>query len=182
MTANVTLRRADASDAEVFHQIRAEPGASRYQPLRPYSLNRLRDMLDHRANQALDRHHAGKVQWLIESGGEPAGWITLEVTSREHGVASIGYTVMGAFHGRGIATAATRQVVALAFDGDVLDLDRLEAVAAVENTASRRVLTRAGFREEGIARGLLVIDGVRVDHVRFGLLRKDRASSPVESD
>lgn len=171
MTASVTLRRADASHAEIFHQIRSEPGASRYQPLRQYTVDRLRDMLDVRASLPFDRSLAGKVQWLIESDGEPAGWITLDVTGREHGVAGIGYTVMEAFQGRGVATAAICQVVALAFDPAVLDLDRLEAVAAVENTGSRRVLTRAGFREEGIAKGLLVIDGVRVDHVRFGLLR-----------
>lgn len=173
MTADVTLRRANATHAEIFHRIRAEPGASRYQPLRQYSLGRLRDMLDLRANQKLDRTMVGKVQWLIESGDEPAGWITLDVVSREHGVASIGYTVMEAFQGRGIATAAVRQIIALAFDPDVLDLDRLEAVAAVENTGSRRVLTKAGFREEGVAHGLLVIGGVRVDHMRFGLLRAE---------
>jgi RimJ/RimL family protein N-acetyltransferase len=173
VTDVVTLRRADASHARIFHQIRAEPGASRFQPLRPYSLDRLRAMLDSRANLPLDPILAGKVQWLIESGGEPAGWITLDVTSREHGIASIGYTVTQAFQGRGVATAAVLQVTALAFDPGALDLERLEAVAAVENTGSRRVLTKAGFREEGIARQLLVIDGVRVDHVRFALLRSE---------
>ncbi|HYI25322.1 MAG TPA: GNAT family protein, partial [Thermomicrobiales bacterium] len=69
---------------------------------------------------------------------------------------------------------AMRQVIALAFDPNGLDLGRLEAVAAVDNLASRRVLAKAGFIEEGIARGLLVIGGERVDHVRFGLLRPDR--------
>jgi RimJ/RimL family protein N-acetyltransferase len=173
MTKDVTLRRADASHAGIFHQIRAEPGASRFQPLRPYSLNRLRDMLDARASLPLDHTLSGKVQWLIESGGEPAGWISLDVTSREHGTASVGYTVMQAYQGQGLATAAAQLVVALAFDPATLDLDRLEAVAAVENIGSRRVLTKSGFREEGIAQGLLVIDGVRVDHVRFGLLRTE---------
>jgi ribosomal-protein-alanine N-acetyltransferase len=62
-------------------------------------------------------------------------------------------------------------VIALVFDPNGLDLDRLEAVAAVENLPSRRVLAKAGFVEEGVARGLLVTAGDRVDHVRFGLLR-----------
>ncbi|MBA3276111.1 MAG: GNAT family N-acetyltransferase [Chloroflexia bacterium] len=77
-----------------------------------------------------------------------------------------------AFRGRGLATGAVRQVVEIAFDPHGLALDRLEANAAVENIASRRVLVKAGFREEGIAGKLLIIDGVRVDHVRFGLVRE----------
>ncbi|MDP9362932.1 MAG: GNAT family N-acetyltransferase, partial [Chloroflexota bacterium] len=56
------------------------------------------------------------------------------------------------------------------------DLGRLEAVAAVGNAASRRVLEKADFRAEGVARGLLVIGGKRVDHVRYGLLRDEWAA------
>jgi ribosomal-protein-alanine N-acetyltransferase len=50
---------------------------------------------------------------------------------------------------------------------------RLEAIAAVDNHASRRVLQKAGFHEEGVAKHLLVINGIRVDHVRFGLVREN---------
>ena len=65
------------------------------------------------------------------------------------------------------------QVIPVAFDPAGLALERLEAVAAVENVASRRVLEKNGFRFEGIARGYLIIAGARVDHARYGLLRSD---------
>jgi ribosomal-protein-alanine N-acetyltransferase len=80
--------------------------------------------------------------------------------------------VSEAFRGQGVATAALIQLVSLAFARDGLDLARLEAIAAVDNHASRRVLRKAGFHEEGIAKHLLVIDGIRVDHVRSGLVRE----------
>ncbi len=110
---------------------------------------------------------------MIECDGICAGWVSLDVTSREHGIASVGYSVSEAYRGLGVATEAVRQIIAIAFDPDGIALDRLEAVAAVENVASRRVLAKAGFREEGIAEKLLIIDGIRVDHVRFGLVRRD---------
>jgi RimJ/RimL family protein N-acetyltransferase len=180
MNPSITLRRAQGTDAEVFHAIRLEPSASQYQPLRPYPLERLRSMLEQRASAPLDRNLEGKVQWVIEIEGEPAGWISLDVTSREHGVGSVGYTVSERFRGHGIATEAVKLVTAIAFDPGQVDLARLEAIAAVNNLASRRVLVKAGFREEGIAGGLLVIGGERVDHVRFGLLRVD--GPPITGD
>lgn len=177
MIERATIRRATSADAPCLHRIRSEPSAARYQPLRPYPPEQLARLLATRANYPLDRRLDGKVQWVIEVDGACAGWVTLDITSREHGVASVGYTVAEAYRGRGLATAAVRAVVALAFDRDGLALERLEAIAAVENIASRRVLVNAGFREEGIAAGLLVIDGVRVDHVRFGLVRDDWIAS-----
>jgi ribosomal-protein-alanine N-acetyltransferase len=169
----VTLRRATAVDAKVLHAIRSEPSARQFQPLRQVPIERLERMLADRAEAVLNRDFDGKAQWVIEVDGEPAGWITLDVTSREHGVASVGYTVSETFRGRGVATAALIQLVSLAFARDGLNLSRLEAIAAVDNHASRRVLQKAGFHEEGVAKHLLVINGVRVDHVRFGLVREN---------
>ena len=175
MTAlDVSIRRATIADAPAIHALRSEASARRYQPLKQVPLDTLLHSLAQRAEAPLDQSLEGKVQFLILAADRPAGWVTLDVTNRDHAVGSIGYTVGEAFRGQGVATAAARQMVELAFDEDGGDLHRLEAVAAVDNIASRKVLLHAGFREEGIARGLLVIDGMRVDHMRFGLLRSDR--------
>ena len=174
MTLTVRLRRAEPADAAFLHAVRAEPSAARFQPLRSYSERRLRQLIELRAGAPLDRHLDAKVQWVILADDRAAGWITLDVTSREHGIGAVGYTVSEAFRGRGIATSALRILIDIAFAPRQLDLERLEAVAAVENIASRRVLEHAGFVPEGTARGLLRIGGRRVDHVRYGLLRVDR--------
>ncbi len=166
-----TIRRATAADAPCINGIRAEPSVRRYQPIHQRTVERMAAVLARRGSNPLDAGLAGDVQWVIDYGDQCAGWISLDVTSREHGVASVGYSVSEAFRGRGLATGAVKAVIAIAFDPTGLALDRLEANAAVENAASRRVLTKAGFLEEGIAAGLLVIDGRRVDHVRFGLVR-----------
>jgi ribosomal-protein-alanine N-acetyltransferase len=167
----VALRRATSEDAPVLIAIRTEPSASTFQPLRAYTEDQLRALLERRANLLLDHSLDGKVQWVILADDEAVGWITLDVTSREHAVASVGYTIGERFRGQGVATAALRLLVPMAF-GEVA-LERLEAVAATANVASRRVLEHAGFHHEGTARGLLRIRGRRVDHERYALLRSD---------
>ena len=88
-------------------------------------------------------------------------------------VGAVGYALAPAYHGRGVMPVALSRVIPVAFDPAGLALERLEAVAAAENSASRRVLEKCGFRFEGMSRGYLVIDGLRVDHARYGLLRSD---------
>ena len=169
----VSLRRATPADAALIQAWRAEPSAARHQPLLPLTLAELRNRLAERAARPLDPRLDGEVQWVVEAAGRPVGWITLTVTSREHAVGTVGYTIGAAHRGRGHATAGLRALLPLAFGPAHADLWRLEAVAAVDNAASRRVLERVGFRGEGIARAYLAIGGRRVDHARYALLRPD---------
>ncbi|HVL22884.1 MAG TPA: GNAT family protein [Thermomicrobiales bacterium] len=173
MSPRIALRRASVDDVAFLHALRAEPSVRAHQPIAQRPPEELRATIEDRAADALDATFTGKAQWVILADNAPAGWIALDVTSREHGIASIGYSLAPAFRGRGIASGALRQVVALAFDPAGLALHRLEANVAVANVASQRVLQAAGFAREGIARGLLRIDGAWVDHERYGLLNTD---------
>jgi RimJ/RimL family protein N-acetyltransferase len=169
----VYLRRAGPADAELILAWRSEPSTRRFQPLRQLTLTQLRQVLNERAARALGPGLTGEVQWLIVATEGAVGWLTLAVESREHGIGTVGYTVGERHRGRGYASAGLRELVSIAFSPRGANLWRLEAVAAVDNVASRRVLERAGFEFEGIARSYLVIDGVRVDHARYALLRDD---------
>lgn len=169
----VGLRRAGPADAGLIAAWREEPSTGRFMPNRRRSLPELEAMLAQRAAPPIDPELAETVQWIVEVGPEPVGWIRLTVTDRAHAVGEVGYTIGERFRGRGIATAALRAAVALAFAASGADLARLEAVAAVANVASRRVLEKAGFGFEGVARGLLLIGGARVDHARYGRLRTE---------
>lgn len=170
---SVTIRRATRADAAFLHALRAEPSVREHQPIVQHPLEALRKTLAMRADAPLDDDFAGKAQCVILVDDAPAGWIALDVTSREQATASIGYSLAPAYRGRSAASGALRQVVRLAFDPDGLALHRLEANVAVANVASQRVLEAAGFTREGIARGLLLIRGEWIDHYRYGLLATD---------
>jgi RimJ/RimL family protein N-acetyltransferase len=76
----------------------------------------------------------------------------------------VGYWLLKDARGRGVATRAVRAVVEHAFANGIV---RVEAHVRVGNTASERVLERAGFQREGVKRKLLRHGGRRVDATIF---------------
>jgi ribosomal-protein-alanine N-acetyltransferase len=111
---------------------------------------------------------------IFRTSGTLVGGITLSnVRRRAAQMATLGYW-MGADHaGKGIMTEA---VAMLAIHGfSTLKLQRLEAACIPENIASVRVLEKAGFLREGVARDYLAIAGKRRDHLLFARLARDAA-------
>lgn len=100
-----------------------------------------------------------------------AGGLTLSNIRRraaQHG--SLGYWMGESFAGRGLMTEAVGLVLPFFFD--TLGLHRLHAAFLPHNLASRRVLEKNGFSEEGFAESYLQIDGKWADHVLFALTRE----------
>jgi [ribosomal protein S5]-alanine N-acetyltransferase len=85
--------------------------------------------------------------------------------------AHLGYLVDATHCGRGYATQAVRLMLAVAFTE--LRLHRVEAAVMPANAASLRVVARSGFREEGLARRYLHINGVWEDHRIFARTVED---------
>lgn len=106
------------------------------------------------------------------STGELVGGLTLSNVRR--GVAqtaSVGYWIGLPFARQGYMTDALTGAVSFAFDS--LRLHRVEAACLPGNDASRRLLQRVGFIEEGYARQYLKINGRWQDHLLFALLDSD---------
>lgn len=110
--------------------------------------------------------------YVIEVDGRFGGQLTIgNVTHGSLKSAWIGYWVAGELTGGGVATGA----VALGLDhcfGPV-GLHRVEATVRPENAASRRVLAKAGFREEGLLRRYLDVDGGWRDHLLMALTAEE---------
>lgn len=110
--------------------------------------------------------------FAITYEGRLAGQMTLAgVVRGAFDNAFAGYWVDGRLAGRGIAPTALALAVDHAF-GPV-GLHRVEANIRPENTASRRVVEKLGFREEGLSPRYLFIDGAWRDHVSYALTRED---------
>ena len=101
------------------------------------------------------------------------GAITLDNIRRGPSQAgTLGYW-MGQAHARqGYMREAILSVVHHAFT--VMDLSRVEAACLPENTASRGVLEKCGFKYEGVAQSYLQIAGRWRNHVLYANLRGDR--------
>jgi Acetyltransferases, including N-acetylases of ribosomal proteins len=84
---------------------------------------------------------------------------------------ALGYWI-GQRHARhGYMFDAVRALVPFIFS--TLGLHRIEAACLPVNEASQALLTKAGFRQEGLARKYLQINGEWRDHVLFALLEDD---------
>ena len=85
--------------------------------------------------------------------------------------ASMGYWIGERFSRQGLMSEAVGAVVEFAFEE--LALHRVEAACLPNNDASRSLLLKVGFRQEGYARQYLRINGKWQDHLLFEMLRDD---------
>ncbi len=84
---------------------------------------------------------------------------------------NLGYWIGEPYARHGYMTEALYVLFPFAFDR--LGLHRIEAACLPHNLASRGLLQKVGFREEGHARQYLRINGSWQDHVLYALLRSD---------
>jgi [ribosomal protein S5]-alanine N-acetyltransferase len=112
------------------------------------------------------------VPFAIRVEGRLAGQVTLDnIVRGAMRSADLGYWIDRAVAGRGLATIA----VALACDhafGPV-GLHRVQADIRPENVRSQRLVERLGFRQEGLLRRYLDIDGDWRDHLSYSLLAEE---------
>jgi RimJ/RimL family protein N-acetyltransferase len=85
--------------------------------------------------------------------------------------AEVGFWLVPAARGRGVASAAVTLALSWAFE--TYDLLRMEMTTTPENPAVPVLARRLGFIEEGVLRARNVERGKRVDIMWFGLLREE---------
>ena len=85
--------------------------------------------------------------------------------------AEIGYGIAPEARGNGYATEAVRLVTHRAFTKS--PLRKLIAYVHEDNVASRRVLEKVGYAAEGLLREHYLINGMPVNEVIYGILRRE---------
>jgi [ribosomal protein S5]-alanine N-acetyltransferase len=93
--------------------------------------------------------------------------------------AEIGYWLGEPFWGRGISTGALAAITRYAIDAH--GLTRLYAVPFAWNTASCRVLEKAGYVLEGRLRRSAIKAGIVIDQLQYAFIAPERDLPPRES-
>jgi ribosomal-protein-serine acetyltransferase len=106
---------------------------------------------------------------IVDKASRFLGGCGLNQIQRDHRLANLGYWVRASEVGRGVATAAVRELRHFAFSQT--DLIRLEIVAALGNAASRRVAEKSGAICEAVLRARLILHGKAHDAALYTLLR-----------
>jgi RimJ/RimL family protein N-acetyltransferase len=161
-TPRLTLRRFRPDDADDLHEYLSDPRVYRFEPGDPLD----RGQADQRAAEMAASSHFWAV--ALRNAGKVIGQIYLkQVEPLEHLTCELGYILSPAYQRQGYGTEAAAALVhhALAAGG----MHRVVAHCNPENTASRKLLEKIGFRREGLLR----------QDVFF---RRDAAGAPLWTD
>lgn len=106
------------------------------------------------------------------ASGHFVGSVSLHYTTPQTGTATLGYNLLPAARGKGLASRAARLLLRWAFTEARIPL--VTAGTAPSNTASQRVLERVGFHRVGVQRSHLPgLGDSRRDAVLYGIVPTD---------
>lgn len=157
-------RKSDL-DALLRHANNAKIAANlRDQFPHPYTRRAAIDYLDFVREQAPERSFA------MQYGGEAVGGIGFQIGVDISRVsAEIGYWLSESCWDRGLTTRAVQATSDWAFDA--YKVSRVFALVFSHNTASIRVLEKAGFEREGVLRRSAIKNGVILDQLLYAKIR-----------
>ena len=158
----VELRTVEEEDVEFPQQTVNDPRVRRNVFLTdPMNRQQEREWVD-----ALGQD--GGYHFLVCDDGMPVGIAGLDDPVETWGRAETGYVIQPQYWDSGYATDALRELCCYAFEER--RYNKVVARAYETNPASRRVLEKVGFTEEGVFRAEAFVDGEFVDVHRYGLL------------
>lgn len=163
--ATIVLRPVETDDATFLQRVVNDPAVrSGLGAFEPYSHDREREWIEHLAD-------SDEVHLLVTVNGDRVGIVGYRPKHAVWGVVEAGYFIDPKYWGKGYATDALRCLCRYGFEER--RLNKVAAEAYETNPASRRVLEKVGFVEEGRLRNEAFIDGEYVDIFRYGLLAED---------
>jgi len=133
----------------------------------PYTVEHARSWYE---STVLPRDEKDGLYRIIFADGKPVGQISLacysDVRSKD---AEMGYLLLDGYKGRGIMTQSVGMICAEGFQ--TLDILRISAEVFSPNAASRRVLEKNGFEQEGALRRAVCKGGKVFDMCLYGKLK-----------
>ncbi len=172
-TERLSLRPLLPEDASALHRLINDWEVTRALAAVPFPYPRA--LADDWIDSTRRQMAAGTAYHVAITGREGAqetlvGAVGLRIDAKSRS-GRLGYWVGRRFWGHGVATEAAGRLARWALAN--LDLDRLEAHAALDNAASIAVLRRIGFREVGAGTENFLVRGGVHPILRFEATRQD---------
>lgn len=170
-TEEILLREFNINDVKDMYEFKSDAKVTQYLPFEPY--NCIQDAMNQIEN-FIDEYKKGNCYtWAIiwKQTNKVVGQIDLDKVDTKNNKVEIGYMLNKSFWNKGIMTSAIPKVLKFAFE--YLNINKVEAQCEVENSASARVLEKAGMKLEGVLRQDRYRKGRYVDRKYYGSLRED---------
>jgi RimJ/RimL family protein N-acetyltransferase len=151
-TERLVLRKPRLEDAPIlFTAYMQDPEVTRYTTWRPHRQVREAEAFISAGIAAWETESRFPFVISLKQNHEPFGMIDFQIRGCTVG---LGYVIARSHQGKGYATEATRAVIAWAFQQPAIY--RVNASTDVENTASQKVMEKAGMLREGLLRKYIV--------------------------
>jgi ribosomal-protein-alanine N-acetyltransferase len=167
-TARLRLDPVSAANAATLWEVLQGPELREYQDLPDVNRSQFLRIVGARPTR-LGTGSTGRFEWLVHyaKGSEALGWVSLRIGESNRFAAEIGYSVVSAHRGRGIASEAVGALVDEGFRR--ARLREIRAFCLPENQASRAVLRRVGFADAGVLQRGATVGGRPVDVILHSL-------------
>ncbi|MFG0211651.1 GNAT family N-acetyltransferase [Brevibacillus porteri] len=174
---NIYVRLVQEADAQslLALEVRNRDFFQNFTGTREEAFYTLEGQIDRiKSSMALKEEDRGYVFVIAEKGqDEIIGEVILSEVVRENLQSCwIGYFLDKEHNGKGYMTEAVKLVVDYAFE--IVGLHRLEAGVMPHNIGSIKVLLKAGFHKEGIAKKNVNINGRWEDHQTLAIVKEEQ--------
>ncbi len=171
-TGRLLLRRMRLEDAEAMFAYASDPEVTRYVLFDTHRSIRDSEAFLRFAVEGYDRGDFGGWGVVLKDSGAFVGTCGLDVGyAPEHARAELGYVLSREHWGKGLMPEAVRAIIRFGFRR--MDLNRIQARCMAENTASARVMQKAGMTYEGTLRESEFIKGAYRDMEVYAILRRE---------
>jgi [ribosomal protein S5]-alanine N-acetyltransferase len=171
-TERLLLRKMRLDDAEAMFAYASDPEVTRYVPWDTHRSMEDSESFLGFATEGYERGDFGGWGVVLKDDGVFIGTCGIDVGyAPEHARAELGYVLSREHWGKGLMPEAVRAVIRLSFGR--MGLNRVEARCIAENTASARVMEKAGMTYEGTLREREFIKGAYRDMKLYSILRRE---------
>jgi RimJ/RimL family protein N-acetyltransferase len=169
-TDRLTLRPFTEDDFDASYAIHSNVDVVRYLYWEPRDRDGTRELLKERLSMVRIDNEGDRLSLAIDRNdtGAMIGQASLMFRSAEHNQGEIGYILHPDHYGQGFATEVAVTLLRLGFDG--LKAHRMIGRCDGRNTASARVLAKAGMRQEAHLRENEFVKGEWTDELVYALL------------
>ena len=172
-TARLLLRPFTMDDLDELYSFHSRPDVARYLYWDARTRDETRAALETKIGQA-ELHEDGgtfNIAAELRETGALIGELSLFGRSPEHRQGEIGFVFHPVYHGRGLATEASREILRLGFAG--LGLHRIYGRCDARNTPSARLMERLGMRREAHFVENEIFKGEWSDELVYAMLRRE---------
>ena len=159
---DLVLRALRIGDAEAWHAYLSDPLVIERTSYDELSLDDVRSLIARNIDGYAKRE---SLRWAITRDDVLIGTAGFRVWSPRQRSAELAYDIARVEWGRGVMTRVVATIVDWGFAN--MELNRIDAVARIDNIASHRVLEKCGFEREGVLRKLRVCRGVPFDFALY---------------